>query len=131
MNYIIAGSGRSPNDLDKEHIVNTMFKVARYCKNAYFMNGSESVEFALESARKWKDLNGFDVKLIPFDINNRHDMDKMPDIVDAFIFFLDEGIEMDNDFLEQQMKAQEDDLRVDKYILGSWDKHGQNLCGND
>lgn len=122
MVYLVFGTGE-PSPLDKEHIINTMFKATRYGKKIIFVRGSAS-DTALQAAQEWKKLNEFSVELVVIDENDPKQKASIPSIFDCLLYFISEETDKNPDFIQQQKVLAEEGIRVEKYVLGTWDKQG-------
>ena len=118
---MVFGTGYA-SPLDKEHIINTMFKVARYGKKVIFFKDNPIAEIALKAAQDWKRLNDFSVELIVIDERNIKQRQQIPQLYDCIIYFISEETDKNPEFQEQQKILAEEGVRVEKYILGTWDK---------
>lgn len=122
MVYLVFGTGE-PSPLDKEHIINTMFKAARYGKKIIFIKGS-ACDVALQAALEWKRLNEFSVDIMLIDENEPGQKQLIPSIFDCILYFISEETDKNPEFIQQQKVIAEEGIRVEKYVLGTWDKQG-------
>jgi hypothetical protein len=121
MVYVVLGAG-TPSPLDKEHIVNVMFKATNYGKKVYFFKNVEVCDIAYQAAQQWKTLNDFKAELIMVDENDAKDRAKLPQVFDCILYFIDQE-SRDNAITQEQLKVMEEEgIRYEMYVLGSWDK---------
>jgi hypothetical protein len=121
MIYVVMGVG-TPSPLDKEHIINTMFKATSYGKKIYFFKDMPASDVALEAAKQWKDLNNFPVEFVIIDENNPKQRSLLPSVFDCVLYFIDEKTANDKIFSGQLKVLDEEGIRYEKYVLGTWDK---------
>lgn len=117
MNYIVAGGGQI-NPLDREHIVNTMFEVAKLGKRVYICTDNEVGRAAYGSMNAWKGLNpDLKAEAIQVSIIDGSPEPPLPEIVDFIILFVSKEIDETDQFVKSLKEQQ---VRVKKYLLGTW-----------
>lgn len=123
MVYLVMGTG-TPNSLDIEHMVNTLFKATRYGKKIYFPANDEINNLAYDACLKWKKLNSFGVELERFSFDREAPVN-FPKIVDCVINFIDKDFSETEEFKTRISKLSAEGIRYENYVLGSWDNDGK------
>ena len=123
MNYVVAGGG-DMNSLDREHIVNTMFELAKLGKRVYICTDNEIGRACYGSINAWKGLNpDLKAETIQVSIIEGAPEPPLPDIIDFIVLFVSKEIDETDEFIKALQQSQ---TRVKKYLLGTWDTPNKN-----
>lgn len=123
MNYVVFGGG-DMNSLDREHITNTMFEVAKLGKRVYICTDNEIGRACYGSLNAWKGLNkDLRAEAIQVSIIEGCAEPPLPEIIDFIILFISKEIDETDQFIKT---LQQCTTRVKKYILGTWDSPNKN-----